>query len=238
MRKLLFMLICLMLFIFTACNSKVSENNIPSLKVTFENENILVEKGGYKWTKKIGLVSNQSIIVDAAGLEGIANNMQGDEVIPEAELILDFSEKPNDVTIVEWENSNNSSYKLGDNKIIVPKEEGIYIYEIIGKWNEGEVSYTIKIIVPSKIDDNIKEIAYNWLDNQSKLSISDWKSASIDTIKFNEEHFVANTLDISINIQDKETYQVTFTTNDDILGPIIVYVDKENLNVLGVDYRE
>ena len=238
MRKLLFMLISLILFIFTACNSEVSEDNIPSLKVTFENEDILVEKGGYKWTKRIGLVTNQSVIADAASPKEIADNMEGNEVTPKSELILDFSEKPNDVTIVEWENSNNSSYKLGDNKIIVPDEEGVYIYEIIGEWNQGQVSYTIKIIVSNKIDDNIKEIAYNWLDNQSKSSIVDWKSADINIIKFNEEHFVANTIEISKNIQDKETYQVTFETNDDILGPIVIYVDKTDLNVLGVDYRD
>ena len=57
-------------------------------------------------------------------------------------------------------------------------------------------------------------------------------------IKFEEEYFIANEENTPVNIQNKETYIVTFTTNDDILGPIIVYIDQDDSSVLGIDYRE
>lgn len=86
--------------------------------------------------------------------------------------------------------------------------------------------------------DTIKETAYNWLDEQNQMSIIDWESANIKVIKFDTEHIVTNQTENSINIQDKETYQVTFKTNDEILGPIVVYLDKDTLKVLGIDYRD
>ena len=55
---------------------------------------------------------------------------------------------------------------------------------------------------------------------------------------FEEEYFIANEENTPVNIQNKETYIVTFTTNDDILGPIIVYIDQDDSSVLGIDYRE
>lgn len=101
------------------------------------------------------------------------------------------------------------------------------------------VAFTLQLTGCSNTSkDTIKETAYNWLDNINQMSIIDWKSANVKTIKFDKEHIIANTTENSINIQDKETYQVTFTTNDEILGPIVVYLDKDNLEVLGIDYRD
>ena len=42
-----------------------------------------------------------------------------------------------------------------------------------------------------------------------------------------------------MNIKGKDTYKVTFrTTNEGILGPIIIYIDKNSYSVLGGDLRE
>ena len=86
--------------------------------------------------------------------------------------------------------------------------------------------------------ESIKENAYNYLDYRAKASVSDWSKASIEKIKFNEDYFISNKESISINIKDKETYIVIFATNDDILGPIKVYVNEEDLTILGLNYRE
>ena len=101
------------------------------------------------------------------------------------------------------------------------------------------VAFTLQLAGCSNTPkDTIKETAYNWLNERNQMSIIDSESANIKAIKFDTEHIVENQIENSINIQDKETYQVTFTTNDEILGPIVVYVDKDNLEVLGMDYRD
>ena len=84
----------------------------------------------------------------------------------------------------------------------------------------------------------IRENAYNYLDYKNKSAIINWESADVQKIKFEEEYFIANEENTPVNIQNKETYIVTFTTNDDILGPIIVYIDQDDSSVLGIDYRE
>lgn len=40
-----------------------------------------------------------------------------------------------------------------------------------------------------------------------------------------------------INIKDKVVYKVTFNTSAEVLGAIVIYVDKYNGEVLGTDIR-
>ncbi len=153
MRKLIYILSGLFLFTLTGCGyimkGSPGEIEVPSLKVVHDNESISVEKGGYQWTKNLGLFQKQSVIADSASPDQISETMEGDEVPPQSELKLNFSEKPNKVTVADWSISKDSAHTFKDNTLILPKENGTYIYEIIGYWDEGQVSYTIKIIVNS-----------------------------------------------------------------------------------------
>ena len=41
------------------------------------------------------------------------------------------------------------------------------------------------------------------------------------------------------NLTGKTVYKITFnTTQDGLLGPIVLYVDKYNAKVIGTDFRE
>ena len=89
-----------------------------------------------------------------------------------------------------------------------------------------------------KTDKEIREIAYNWLDDVSKSEITNSDTASIGKVIFTSEHFVA-TKTKSIDIRNIESYRVIFNTSkDELLGPIVVYLEEDTLNVLGMDYRE
>lgn len=89
-----------------------------------------------------------------------------------------------------------------------------------------------------KTDNEIREIAYNWLDDESKLEIINSNTATIGKVIFTSEHFVA-TKTKSIDIRNIETYRVIFNTSkNDLLGYIVVYLEEDTLNVLGIDYRE
>ncbi|WP_426351186.1 hypothetical protein ACPWSR_08150 [Alloiococcus sp. CFN-8] len=153
MRKVIIILLALFSFILTGCSNTAEESseeiNIPTLKVTYNEENISVEKGGYQWTVKLGPFILKQVIADSASPDQIAEKMKGNEVPSHGELKLSFSRKPNKVTVVDWSTVKDNSYTFDDNTIIVPKEKGTYIYEIIGYWDEGQVSYTIKVIVNS-----------------------------------------------------------------------------------------
>ena len=69
----------------------------------------------------------------------------------------------------------------------------------------------------------IREIAWSSLSEQDKSTvIIDWKKAPVTETTY----------------QEKITYAVSFNTSDDaLLGPIIVYIDKTSLIVLGRGLR-
>lgn len=157
MRKLLCILLVGLVFSFGGCNNRINKTpngaeinvyekmNIPTLKVTFNSEDISVEKGGYSWEK-----DGESVTVDAESPEQIANKMEGNKIEPESELVLNFSEEPISVNIIDWSELKGNSYSFNNDKIIAPKEEGTYVYEIVSKWSEGQVSFTIKVIVSNE----------------------------------------------------------------------------------------
>jgi hypothetical protein len=69
----------------------------------------------------------------------------------------------------------------------------------------------------------MREIAWNSLSLSDRSTVTvDWGKATVKETTF----------------QDKEVYAVTFnTTYDALLGPIIVYIDKITLEVLGYGIR-
>jgi len=73
------------------------------------------------------------------------------------------------------------------------------------------------------LNSQIREIAWSSLSEQSKSTvIIDWKKAPVTETTY----------------QDKNAYAVSFiTSNDALLGPIIVYIDKTYLVVLGQGLR-
>lgn len=145
MRKLMFILIGVILLTFVGCSNgenKTIEPNTPNLTISYDNKNIPVKKGGYEWT-----IANKSIIADTSSPQEIGESMKGHHVLPEATLNLEFIEKPNKVSVIYWGESKNRPYTSIENTITVPKEEGTYIFEIIGEWEQGKVSYITKTIV-------------------------------------------------------------------------------------------
>ena len=149
------LLILTSIFLFVGCSQETpkeivedmniyEELNIPTLEVTTDGTKISVEKGSYSWD-----TGKHSVSVDAANWEQIAEKMEGTKIVPQSELILDFSKQPNRVSIMNqnYSRTNIPSYTFADNKLVVPEEEGTYVYEIIGGWVEGEISFTIKVIV-------------------------------------------------------------------------------------------
>jgi hypothetical protein len=37
-----------------------------------------------------------------------------------------------------WKDTETINQNLRENKLIVPKEKGRYVYEILGKWSQGK----------------------------------------------------------------------------------------------------
>lgn len=73
------------------------------------------------------------------------------------------------------------------------------------------------------LNSQIREIAWNSLSEQDKSTVNiDWKESTVTETTYNE----------------KSAYIVSFNTSDDpLLGPITVYVEKTSLIVIGRGLR-
>lgn len=86
--------------------------------------------------------------------------------------------------------------------------------------------------------DNIRDTAFNWIDDSIKSTIVDWQTSNVEKITSDKEHLIINEMG-TLDIIDTEIFKVTFTTkDDDLLGPVIVYIDIDSSEVLGMDFRE
>ena len=149
MKRIFYVLICLAVLLSVGCNrNKVI--TVPDLKVSAKGSEILVSRGGYKWTNNANLLKKETVVADSASPTQIANTMSGNKVNPQSELVLNFSQKPNSVKVVPFGELKDNKFTYTNEKITVPKEKGTYIYEIVGNWSQGHVSYTVKVIVTNE----------------------------------------------------------------------------------------
>lgn len=85
---------------------------------------------------------------------------------------------------------------------------------------------------------NINEIAYGWLDSDYKNLVKNKEALEIKVIPSCDEHVIVNNGEM-VNIENMSIYKVIFDTeNQELLGPVVVYLEKDTLKVLGMDFRE
>ncbi|MGL5328426.1 MAG: hypothetical protein ACRDD7_04090 [Peptostreptococcaceae bacterium] len=144
MKKISIIIISIILLGVTGCKnykSEIDEPQIPNLQIKSNDTDITVEKGSYEWN-----IDNVYIIADAASPLQIGEKLEGNKISSLDKLELKFTVEPKDINIVLWEDDDNQ-INLNKSNITLPKEQGTYIYEIIGYWEKGKVSYTTKIII-------------------------------------------------------------------------------------------
>lgn len=146
MKKLLLIVICIITLSLLGC-SKNTHPPLPTLQLTYNDQQIPITQGGYHWTYQTGLLTSKSVVADAASPSQIALKMGGTMITPSANISLNFSTIPTDVKIYSWVAESSTLYSTSTDSFGLPSEEGTYIFEIIGTWPEGSVSYTTKLIV-------------------------------------------------------------------------------------------
>ncbi|MHC1684137.1 MAG: hypothetical protein AB6733_14475 [Clostridiaceae bacterium] len=103
--------------------------------------------------------------------------------------------------------------------------------------NSKKESQTIQS-TKGKYENEIKEIAYNSLSEENKKTIVNWKEGSVELYKDTNDHPVGSQTGM-INIKSKDTYKLTFKTNNEaLLGPLTLYLDKSSYELIGCDLRD
>ncbi|WP_057775727.1 DUF3221 domain-containing protein [Cytobacillus dafuensis] len=114
----------------------------PDLKgiVKINETRYEMTRGGFEWKK-----GNQTTQTDAASPTQIAENFKAIVVEPNSKATIEIEQNPN-LSAYLWD-SDRKKIALEGKQITFPANKGRYIYEVVAKWSNGEVSYTFVIEV-------------------------------------------------------------------------------------------
>lgn len=75
-------------------------------------------------------------------------------------------------------------------------------------------------------------------DDKSKETITNFDNPQVEEIIFNKQPSIYR-FDAKTNLVGKSAYKITFsTTQDELLGPVVFYVNKYGGALIGMDFRE
>lgn len=148
MRKwLIFLLVLTMLgigiyFAVQQCNAKP-----PSPTITVGDKEVAVAQGSYCWNGFLNSICADTI----SPLEMMKHQELKPVVVsPKSQLKIKFKNKPkeNTLRVNRWlSNEEIENVPLNDNILTIPKEKGVYIYDISARWEKGDSSYAFAIEV-------------------------------------------------------------------------------------------
>lgn len=147
-RFLLFIIIAVFL---TGCGKTGSADNkqFPPDEqgfIVMNEKEYKMEKGNYYREVKKGLTTEVTQ-TDAASPNQIAENFEDISAPPDTEMSFNLVGEPT-LTAYLWnDQEREKEIDLQEGTFRTPTEKGRYIYEVLAKWKNGEVSYTYVIEV-------------------------------------------------------------------------------------------
>lgn len=105
-----------------------------------------MKAGNYKWERKKGS-DTEVVQTDAASPYQIGENYKAIGVEPNTNIKIEIEDNPK-ISVFQWnENGRVKEVTLTNNYLAVSSSKGRYIYEVLAKWLNGEVSYTFVVEV-------------------------------------------------------------------------------------------
>lgn len=131
-----------MLFGCNTSNSEEAEQVPTSGEIIVHSDKYEMIPGDYvsKGEPEIQSVDTPSVLEFSEEFETLTVNKNSN-----IEIII--KENPS-LTVFQWnEDEQTKEVALKDNKLNVPQKEGIYIYEVKAKWENGEASFIFDVEV-------------------------------------------------------------------------------------------
>lgn len=147
MKKLLAIFLLTVGFVIGVSILIVQSGSKPPLPfITVDGKKITVMQGSYCWRSffqgECADMISPPEIIDRQGVNPV-------RVSPESRLKISFKKMPlkNTLTANIWRNRNTESILLKNNSLTIPKEKGVYIYDLSARWEKGDSSYVFAIEV-------------------------------------------------------------------------------------------
>ena len=119
----------------------------PNPMITADGKQVKVEQGSYCWA---GLINGECVDMISPPEIVAEHSITPVKVSPGAEVKIEFAYKPDKHTIGanRWINrSESEGVSVHHNVFKIPKEEGVYIYDVHAAWDEGSSSYVFAVEV-------------------------------------------------------------------------------------------
>jgi hypothetical protein len=115
--------------------------------ITVGEKKVEVAQGSYCWN---GLLN--SVCADTSSPPELIKNQELKPVVvpPDSQLKIEFKDEPKENTLVvnRWlTNEKTENVPINDNVILLPKEKGVYVYDVSARWEKGDSSYVFVIEV-------------------------------------------------------------------------------------------
>ncbi len=136
------------LFILGACN--IVPNNVtssPSFEqaegtVTIGEQTFPMILDQYVWKEnniEVSTVSEEDIFL-------LAEEFPTVEVGKEEKIYIEVTQAPSSLKVIQWnEDGTSEEVSLTDDEMLVPEDEGYYIFEVQATWSQGEYVYVFDI---------------------------------------------------------------------------------------------
>ncbi|GAA0344233.1 hypothetical protein GCM10008967_38340 [Bacillus carboniphilus] len=145
--------IVLLSLVMVGCSSSAtnekSESILPDFKAQFQlgGELYDLERGGYKWEKKLGFGKTMVEQTDHASPLQMAPHIDPISSNPKQEVTIHIENTPTLTLYLVNAGGLDREVSLQDNKFTLPDSPGKYIYEVRATWVEGEISYTFVVLI-------------------------------------------------------------------------------------------
>ena len=144
-RKILTVIIILGFIVLGAFVIVPFRSEPPIPLVTAGNKEIPTTQGSYCWE---GLFSAECVDKVYTSVLDMAKEYQPTVVSPNEEIKMDFKKEPETMVVERWiGNEHKETIEVKNSAIVVPNEEGSYIYHVLGYWKQGDVDYVFMIEV-------------------------------------------------------------------------------------------
>ncbi|MCM3781784.1 hypothetical protein M3231_02250 [Neobacillus mesonae] len=123
------------------------DDDPPQPKIRVDGKEVTSVRGSYCWEGKFRSLCAESITPPDLMKH---HELQPTVVQPEAKLFIEFEQEPLDgsMGVNQWSDNHNAvDIPLNYNMIAVPKQKGIYIYDVYAHWNNGSSSYAFSVKV-------------------------------------------------------------------------------------------
>lgn len=149
--KPLMLILALLTLWMTGCSKETEgeEADFPPTRIglfTVNGTDYEMEAGGYKWERKKGL-QMEVVQTDHAGPYQMADNISPIAAEPNQKVEIKVEKDPEIAVYLITSNGREKEISLDDNQLTVPSNKGKYIYEVLAKWKNGEVTYTFVLEV-------------------------------------------------------------------------------------------